>query len=144
VSPGNPRGTYLEKGLGMVAEKALREYVVHSNELGVFKIKIPGTWKVTWGKSVPDGKTPYREDTMCMRIYENQNLQRAAFNGVTYFRDLSLELSTADGEDWILCDQGQEIQAVANMRGLRGDGHLMRGGSGASPGHRQFDVNLGK
>lgn len=65
-----------------------RTYEIQTT-LGLIRMDIPETWKVTYGPVNPVGKGAYGEGN-CLRVYEAETKQRAIFVGVTAFRDLSI------------------------------------------------------
>lgn len=108
-----------------------KEYLIETAD-GVFKIVIPSTWKVTYGRVQPtesNGRfTQTSGDAFCVRIYETEKQQRAIFTGVKSFRDLSIKLHIHNGfEDdeetpaWKEVKQGAEILANKTLRSLRGE-----------------------
>lgn len=106
-----------------------RDYVIEKSD-GIFKIKIPSTWRVTYGRVQPtESAGRYGErsssDAFCVRIYETEKQQRAIFTGVKSFRDLSIELSIAEGSDekgvpkWVSVEEGAELFAQQTIKALR-------------------------
>jgi hypothetical protein len=69
---------------------------------GAFKITIPATSKVTFGKLHGNTDKANYGDGNCLRIYEAENRQLAVFTNVIMFRDVALPiqrqvLTTANG-----------------------------------------------
>jgi hypothetical protein len=68
------------------------EYLIETNT-SKFIIAIPSSYKVTFGQLHPGQKAQYgSEPGNTLRIYETATQQRAVFNGVRAFRDLSIPL----------------------------------------------------
>lgn len=65
------------------------EFLVHDNA-GMFKIRIPASWKITFGALQPGQKAYGYDAGNVLRIYESETKQRAVFTGVRSFRDLSI------------------------------------------------------
>ena len=63
-----------------------RELLVKTKSEGELRIRIPATWKVTFG---PLSMKGYSEGN-ALRIYESDKQQRACFVDVVSFRDLSI------------------------------------------------------
>ncbi len=56
------------------------------------RITVPSTWKVTYGMIHPGMKGGYGDEGYVLRFYEAENKQRAIFQHVESFRDVSLPL----------------------------------------------------
>lgn len=67
-------------------------YEIVTSREGTFRLTVPSTFKVTYGMLHPGTKGGYGDGGNVLRIYEAETKQRAIFQGVTSFRDLSLKL----------------------------------------------------
>lgn len=56
------------------------------------RLTVPNTWKVTYGMVHPGMKGGYGDAGYVLRFYEAENKQRAIFQHVESFRDVSLPL----------------------------------------------------
>lgn len=57
-----------------------------------FRIDIPESWKVTYGLLHPGTRNPNPGQGYTLRIYESETKQRAVFQNVISFRDLSIPI----------------------------------------------------
>lgn len=102
----------------------VREYIVKSKDLGIFKIKIPSSYKITYSKVIPKASPQYSDSPdYCLRIYEADNKQRAVLNNVVYFRDCSLEIEIKTRDGWEEIKDGDELvrDTVIKMGGEPGE-----------------------
>lgn len=73
----------------------IRTYEITLRERGdeqVVRIDVPASHKVTYGLLHPGTKGGYGGDGHVLRIYESDTKQRAVFQNVLSFRDLSLPM----------------------------------------------------
>lgn len=114
----------------MTTEIDKKEYIIDSDK-GIFKITIPSSWKVTYGRVQPTECGGYGgsgADQFCVRIYETEKQQRAIFTGVKSFRDLGIKLEIPNGfgkenqlPEWIVAEEGIELFSKNIMNALKGD-----------------------
>lgn len=78
-------------------EVPLVSYLIHRAKQPPVRIKIPKTWKITFGPVTPS-KGGYGSDDHCLRIYETKDQQRALFEGVTSFMDESIPFTVLQGD----------------------------------------------
>lgn len=71
----------------MTDETTTRTLEVRTRDDGVFRIEIPVAWKCTFSKVNPQAGG---YECMALRVYENEDKQRACFTNVVSFRDLSI------------------------------------------------------
>jgi hypothetical protein len=70
----------------------IRTYEVVTRDLGSFRIKIPETWKVTYGPVVGAKGDGGQFQGNALRVWESDTKQRALFMGVISFCDRSIEV----------------------------------------------------
>ena len=71
-----------------MADETIYEIVTKQD---TFRLTVPSTYKVTYGKVQPGGKG-FDDSGNVLRIYESDTKQRAIFLNFLSFRDLSLPL----------------------------------------------------
>lgn len=54
------------------------------------KITVPAGWKCTFGPVAPGSRNHNGRESMCLRLYESKEKQRAVFTDVAEFRDASI------------------------------------------------------
>lgn len=74
-------------------EKELKVYLLEFKGGTKKRITIPADYKVTFGPLVPGSKSHNGHDSLCLRIYETKEKQRAVFTNVMSFRDQSIPVS---------------------------------------------------
>jgi len=100
------------------SEPDMKQYLITLGSLGrgtpseTFMIEIPSTWKVTYGPMLPGSGG---NQTLCLRIYETDKMQRAIFQNVVSFRDLSLKIlrrsvrGEPDGSETVFWEADQPL-----------------------------------
>lgn len=66
-----------------------RKILVQFEDRSKLIIKIPASWKITFGELHPGSK--YESGATALLIYESETKQRAVYTRVQSFRDLSIE-----------------------------------------------------